>query len=266
MNTIAAYLIHENKVYFSNKQAPLSAQFPFTPVTQLIEGIWNRFPEQALRILRNRIFTREKLTPLCEGMIRVAAKRCSEISESALPENLKNGGEGISKLEIQPPIFLAIAPSSSKILNENRASETLSGKTVTAKLFSAEGVLLCTEKNQNFFNRTQHAELRLVRRYLFENQRLLPKNSKIWVSLKPCAMCAAQIFTFSEDPSSLEIIYTHDDPGPMASNSVLRAGSSLHQKAGSPNMRSRLQVENEELKLKAQSEVDSDSTIIIGSG
>jgi hypothetical protein len=46
-----------------------------TAVTRLVEGVCAQFPNQSRAILRERIFSKRPLTPACEGMIKVVAKR-----------------------------------------------------------------------------------------------------------------------------------------------------------------------------------------------
>lgn len=111
---------------------------------------------------------------------------------------------------------------------------SLSDRAIGAVLISELGELLYYGWNTHSEVRTQHAEMNLIRGLAQQGFTKFPPQSKLVVTLKPCAMCAGAILRFSEGSSPIEVIYLQDDPGPKAKNSVLMKGSELWQKAGEP--------------------------------
>jgi hypothetical protein len=115
-----AFLIHEQTIYVPKWIAGTRAQ---TPVTALIEGVCAQFPDQARIILRERIVTKVPLTSRCEGMIRVAAKRASVLSEDEFSDRfLAAEMEGKAVVSVSPaptPRFdIANAPTAFLNLDE----------------------------------------------------------------------------------------------------------------------------------------------------
>ena len=76
--------------------------------------------------------------------------------------------------------------------------------------------------NQNVTNRTLHAEMILIQNWWRIQQCPLPRNTKLYVTLQCCRMCAAAILHATENPSDIEVIYGEEDPGPMAKNTQLQ--------------------------------------------
>jgi tRNA(Arg) A34 adenosine deaminase TadA len=242
--------------YEGDEQLGFALDQPFTPYTHLIEGVWNHDSSMARKILRNRIYSPFERTPLCDGMIKVAAKRANVVSQEDFEARVKS----LAKFE-----WIEVTPAATPVQKaKSKIDEKIKGKTLTlgeavavaeelslasyqtegaeaeeigvgAVLLNRGGKVLTTAYNQNFDNRTQHAELLLIRNYLQAHGEVIPANSKLIVTLKPCAMCAAQILTFAKDIESLEIIFVNDDEGSFANNTVLIPETDLHDKAGQPN-------------------------------
>jgi hypothetical protein len=222
-----------------------------TAVTRLIEGVCAQFPKQSFAILRERIFSRQPLTPACEGMIRVVAKRASFLPEIEYVEAFLNASADGSRIEVSPnePLLFDI-PNAPKFFGAEKEvaefaitlrSQSFQGdirKPVACVLISSSNEVLAYAWNTNEKNRAQHAELNLIRSLKTHGLHKIPASATLIVTLKPCAMCAAQIFTAAaENSSTLKIIYLEDDLGPMAQNSVLVKGSTLWTKAGEPDIR-----------------------------
>ncbi len=229
-----AFLVHRNQIYraFENEST-------HTAVSALIYGIWTRFPDHALSMLRERIYTNYSLTPLCEGSIKVCAKRATELSKEAYQSKLEDLRKSHSEQTIRaslpptfeisgfPHVFQSIA-GAAKALSQN------SMDSITAILLSPSLQVLGFAKNTNDIHRAQHAETNLIQNYLISTNTKLKPGTKILISLKPCAMCAAQIYAAAERFHELEVYYLNDDPGPKAKNSVLIKDSDLWKRAGSP--------------------------------
>ena len=247
-----AFLTHEDRFYQTFQAPTPTAESPWTPITALIEGVWAHDSPFARKILRQTIVTRFPVTPLCEGMINVAGKRYTVLDQEELTRRWMEGAD-LEAIDSTP------SPTSGEatFLNQNlNAKEAMalavqlsersaqkaelheSDRKVGAVLLSKEGKVISTAWNTNSVNRTHHAELKLIRNYLTEHNTFVPEDCSLYVTLQPCAMCAAQIFTFVKRPESIKIFYLNADPGPLSKNSVLNPGSDLWKKAGSPKLNS----------------------------
>jgi len=209
-------------------------------ITRLIQGIYEREPESARRILRLRIHaTASQPTEMCLGMVRVAAKRLKSgvlPSEYALEpgcelieirgEELGTGdlgAEGDDSLEslrgkaIAAPMELARSLAAGVRPAQARY---LSNRPIAAVLVSSDGRLLGWAVNSSSRNKTQHAEVKLIQGYVRKSGPL-PVGSKIYTTLKSCKMCAGMIWNAALDPRSLQVFFDQDDPGPKARKTVL---------------------------------------------
>jgi tRNA(Arg) A34 adenosine deaminase TadA len=108
---------------------------------------------------------------------------------------------------------------------------------VSAALLDPEGKVLLASWSMTASDRTAHAEVNLVEAWYSLNSEPVPAGSTLHVSLRPCAMCAAQILALAGVPSGLRVVFHEEDPGPASKNSCLVPGSDLWKKAGSPDWR-----------------------------
>ncbi len=58
---------------------------PLTPMAEMILGVWQRYPGEAQRILRKRIYVNYEPTLICRETCKVGAKRFSIVPEFVLP-------------------------------------------------------------------------------------------------------------------------------------------------------------------------------------
>jgi tRNA(Arg) A34 adenosine deaminase TadA len=224
---------------------PKGMRMPTSSVIRLIQGIYDVAPEQARRIVRNRIVTNAPLTEMCLGAVRVAAKRVTTLSEAEvrLPENCEIRDVSQSRnalteaLEyertLSPPTISGQLSSDELMkhafeLNRRSNEEKVLGRplhqrdrAVAALLVSASGELLSWAVNSNASNRTLHAEVNLIQSYYRKSRSLLPPGSTLVTTLKPCKMCAAMIWHCAQDIRNLSVIYGLDDPGRNARETVL---------------------------------------------
>lgn len=172
----------------------------------------------------------------------------SSVKTSIIPENFQwvEVGQKIERFSdhrfLAPPFwtppFLA-APSESDFLKlagdlaatslKNSSLETpryLRDRPIAAILVSEKNEILSWAVNTNASNRTLHAELNLVQEHFCRTGKPLPRGAKIFVTLKPCKMCAGAIWVSSEDPFSTQVFYSEFDPGRNARWTVLDPGSS----------------------------------------
>lgn len=239
-----AWIEHKGVVYFSLHE-PKDNE-PQTVVTKLIQFLFEEFVDHSFFILRERIWTTGPVTPMCDGMVKLAAKR---ITGNILPEagELSNfewrqvaGLEDpllASQYVERPSVHLPSHLSSPKEISE--ALEQLKkavargqvlhdfNRTISAILVDKEGLILDWTVNSNSKNKTLHAEVLLMQRYFSKHQSALPNGAKVYVSLKPCKMCSAMLAEMMVDGDA--VYFVEDDPGPLAKKTELEARGLLHQ-------------------------------------
>ena len=240
-----AFFEYQNTIYFS-RFARNHPNEPQSSVTVLIQGIYERYPALARLLMRNRIYASNAPTEMCLGMVKVAAKRLSaplKPAEGELPLFLKF--EEVTFSQVQPSEPLQLAPPGPFNHQQDWMRLTLnlaekahrdknlyqSDRLVAAILVSSEGKLLSWAINQNAKNRTLHSEVLLIQNFFRHNQKPIPEDSTLYVSLKPCKMCAGMIWTATQNPKSLRVYYEQFDSGPMANSTVFDQNSFERKRA-----------------------------------
>jgi hypothetical protein len=178
-------------------------------------------------------------------MIKVAAKRTTVLDDEVFHDETSSfSGESI---EILPPpgfeFLHSNLPSGSTLplraIPEflEDLKEKATGKTrVSALLTSEEEKIISYSWSRTGLDRTHHAELQLVQNLYHSGVACFPDHSTLWVSLRPCAMCSAQILGLMKRSKGFKIRFLEDDPGPMSKNSCLFVGSDLWKSAGAPRI------------------------------
>jgi hypothetical protein len=185
----------------------------------LIEGIYDQFPIQSRLLLRRRIILSSEPSIFERALIQVCAKRFETVTH--LPD--------LSNLQVHevksPPLDHA------------------QGLGIYAWLLDSRFTKIAEAKNTHSQIKTRHAEMNLLLKMRQEGK-LIPKDTILISTLKPCAMCAALIWEMAEDLKRLQIIYLENDPGPWGQNTILTEGS--------PARTRYLEKNSEEFKLKIQ--------------
>lgn len=233
-----AILIFKEKIFFSTIAMGWSG--PSSATVKLIQGIFDDQRDLSFFILRQRIYTTEDIGPMIKGMVKLAAKRISQVVPKnnfikhslqvlriageeplvpvkslllevpfAFPERISSPEEGI-RIVTQ---WAQSVPRGAVLHDHNRS--------IGAMLVSAEGYVLAHSTNQASLNKTLHAEVRTVQKYWSSTQGLIPRGAQIFVSLKPCLMCAGMIAESSADLETLKVYYAENDKGPLAQRTAL---------------------------------------------
>jgi Bd3614-like deaminase len=231
---------HQNQFYFSRFRKGLWA--PSSATIKLIQGLFDQNRDLSFFILRNRIFTTEEITPSIRNVVKLTAKRISQVEPifeaDFAPTLLHEVGQANDLVfpwrSIQHDVHPGFLPA--KILSEVEALTCMQmlidliprgdilhdwNRSVVALLVSGRGDLLEWSINQAALNKTLHAELNLIQKYFRRTGRKIPALSQIFVSLKPCRMCASLLKDACEDFSSNQFWYWHEDPGSMARDTEL---------------------------------------------
>ncbi len=234
-----AWVCHADTVYFS--RFPKGLMGPSSATVKLIQFLFDEFVDQSFFILRNRIFSTAVLSKMCEGMVQLAAKRATggilpqdhglklefQWKEIGSAETHFLKSQHLENIEWKSPAYVFDALEAHYFLDNLLAKiprgdiRHVFNRPIAALICDSNGKLLSWSANSNSKNKTLHAEILALQKY-FENSGMkIPVGAKIYVSLKPCRMCAAMIAQMAEDPDHLEVIYFKDDPGPLAQNTAL---------------------------------------------
>lgn len=223
-----AYVTFEDVTYFS-KSTPVYPErhdkCPHSATTQLIQGIWESYPKNALLILRQPIFTDEPPTPLVQGVVKIAAKRMRAISSeeaSIFLASQSTRQEIIFTPRFQPPEIdfqhlrtpQQIAKHLATLSLRNSPSLHKNDRAVGAVLVSKDNQILALAHNTNAKNRTLHAEVNLVQWWWQTHKRPLPAGSRLITSLEPCKMCVGMVTSCLEAPHDFRLEYLENDRGP----------------------------------------------------
>ncbi len=244
LGTEVSFLVEDPCVYFAGANDGILQ----CATVNLIQGLYQKDPDNARRLLRKRIYSTASPTEMCLGMVKVVAKRF----QGPLPQ----GSEAnLDPFEQQHIAFLndfafeaedspakALLQQQSGNANLERdwlqlalgmAQETFrqgaqhtQNRPVASLLVSSDNQLLAWGVNTNSRNKTLHAEVNMVQSYLMRTGRKIPTGARIYTTLKPCKMCAGMIWTQAEDVQNLRVAYVEVDDGPFAKCTVLNAQSS----------------------------------------
>lgn len=247
-NFDVAFVEFQDCIYYSHY--PQNELSPSSAVVKLLQGIFDEFIDQSFFILRNRIYTTSKLTEMCRGMIKVVAKRATD---QVLPLNhnfnistqfKEIGGaktndflfrhktieNNVQLSEINSRLGLQNILDNAGyigVVNE-LAREVPRGsilhdfdRDVAALLLDQNNEVLSFATNSNSKNKTLHAEVNLVQRLHSEKKIKIPIGSSLYVTHKPCKMCAGMIYHWSEDPSKVLVYYGKAELGCHSKTTVL---------------------------------------------
>jgi hypothetical protein len=84
---------------------------------------------------------------------------------------------------------------------------------IAAVLVDADGRVLGAGVNSNSINKTLHAEVNLIQSYFLQTHQSLPAGATLYVTHKPCKMCAAMIYESSPAGQPIQVRYLHEELG-----------------------------------------------------
>ncbi|WP_260955696.1 Bd3614 family nucleic acid deaminase [Pseudomonas citri] len=102
---------------------------------------------------------------------------------------------------------------------------------VAALLVAKNGEIISYGLNKSGTNRLFHAEVCCLYNYLVNSSTEIPDDSHLFVTLKPCLMCASFLAHYAKDVRGFKIYYAHTDPG--ANETCLERANIFVKKLGS---------------------------------
>lgn len=219
----------ENEIFYSTYQP--QPQEPQSAVTQLIQGLYQNRPQEALRILRNPIFTNYSLSLLCRGMIVVAAKR-SLVNKDFFHGNTDKITKQIQFQINKPDKDSVLCNKVLHIKDENSLNMWLRQSpsyprynSVRAALSDMNGKILLAAESDSKINKTFHAEVVLLQSYFAQNSKGFSNHTRLYTNLQCCKMCAAMFWHMHSNPwKNLEAFYYYPEQGSIARDTIFTSG------------------------------------------
>lgn len=238
-----AFLNADGRTYaaVSRPDSPLRS----SAAANLLQAIWFHFPNDARRIVRNRIQTTESENAMAQGFKKIVGKRIAFESSEAreLQTKIPPDSTAFQILEFDEtrsldatriPLdrFSNLAAAKNpkdlagfleKIAGEGPLSVNRyeNPRQVAAALVSLDGEILLAHRNGNQKDRSLHAELQICRDWWAIKHSPLPAASRLIVSLQCCQMCAAALLSLSPG-AGFKVHYLKAETGPGSANSVLK--------------------------------------------
>jgi tRNA(Arg) A34 adenosine deaminase TadA len=256
-----AFVQSKNKIYYAHCDLTMGA--PYTPVTKLLQNFFDTHLDQSFFTLRNRIFCNYQPTELCSGMTKVVAKRISPLLEFANKpfdqmsdffnsQNLNH--ECLEFIEIQGPLMGPFLRDEQSLNLDEELQTRLSLPLTTLEealqlldLLSLKiprgevlhdfhrpiSAIIVNNKNQILSygihsgsqNKTLHAEVNALQKLFKHTQQGIPSGAKMYVSHKPCKMCAAMIWRMAEDLLHFKIYFRDLEQGGFSKTTILDENS-----------------------------------------
>lgn len=243
-----AFVEHKDVVYFA--RFPQKALAPSSAVVKLLQGLFDKHIDQSFFILRQRIYTTASLSEMCRGMIKVVAKRATELivpQDQGLDlklrfEEIGSSAELLATVthlneENQAPLDEIRAWIQKQKLESDQsylqAAQGLStrvprgevlhdyDRNIAALLRSREGEVLSYGLNSNSKNKTLHAEVNLLQRLYKNGSQQIPEGAILYSTHKPCKMCAGMIHDWCVNPQALQVFYKIEETGALSRQTVL---------------------------------------------
>jgi len=229
----------ENVIYYSNYcPQPLE---PHSAVTQIIQGLYQNRPDEALRLLRRPIITNYNPTLLCRGMIAVAAKRYLINKHFSLENTHKNLVpiryliEHSQNTSLPSPSSTLSSPIRDKDCLSNKANLNTwlshyptypRHKSIRAALTDSRGVTVLAAESDSKINKTLHAEVVLLQKYFSVHAEGFKVATQLHTNLQSCKMCAAMFWHMHTDPwKNLKASYYYAEQGSIARDTLFTSGS-----------------------------------------
>lgn len=228
-----AAITHEGETFFARGERATGA--PDSAMLRLVHGVHALRPRMARKILRNPVLIQGRPDELDYGALKIGAKRLREQPIEPLPDWIElsapqalniprpetsNATSDSEWMQVADSLARAVPRDEARPLHEQ-------SRAVGAVLVSRDGELLSWGSNSGASNRILHAELSTLLRL---NSKI-PPGATLYVTLKPCKLCAGAIWECAADRSSLRVVYRDPDPGPMGSRTVLDESTHERERA-----------------------------------
>lgn len=213
-------------------------------VARLVGAVYEAFPGQAHRVLRNRLFTTALENEIDRALVQVAAGKITfgaSAPDSGAPLTwLDEAADGLNPTYNEfaslpfdslpcdlPELAHALEVNVLSLPRDPAVKRAEQDRPIAAALVDPTGTPRLAARNTAGRNKTRHAEINLLS--LAETAGLLPLHAgwRIVVTLSPCRMCAARIVSAYKESNDASVLFLHHDPGRLAQNTALHRNGLL---------------------------------------
>jgi tRNA(Arg) A34 adenosine deaminase TadA len=122
---------------------------------------------------------------------------------------------------------------------------------ITALIVDHKNQILSYGLHSGSQNKTLHAEVNALQKLFNETQKGIPTGSKIYVSHKPCKMCAAMIWRMAEDIKNCRIYFRDVELGGLSKTTILDENSAERKSFSLPELQTlKIQFQFSEMTSK----------------
>ncbi len=256
-----AWVAHNGQVWVCEGSPPQQG-VPWSPVVGLLQGIFDQLKDNSFFVLRRPIFCDYEPTPMCRGMTKVVAKRltpalfCKDLGAYLFIQNNMSDMSGDVRHETKDraamdAVTLEGIDGGFEFCQRLVETHVTRGpilhdhdRPIAAVLTDANLRILHWAVNTNHLNKTLHAEVNLIQSWFLKTKKALPEGAHLFVSTKPCRMCAGMVWQAAQNPLQIHIHFqSHQAPfGRMSTNTVFDVSSFERQLALSKLNISRLKA------------------------
>lgn len=229
-------------VYFAVFQDS-QISFAMSPVICLLQQIFESKKDHSFFILRKAVVTNYEPAVHEKGMIKVVAKRIQHYSLLEREEKVQllkwqrlfpSPLASLSEVHFQNLNFrnLDPKPALQLLVQTVQRGDILHDfdRPIAAVLVDSDNQVLEFGVNSNHINKTLHAEVNLLQRFFEKHRCQLPLGSKIFVTHKPCKMCAGMIWqALPKGISGPTVFFQEEVLGSLSKGTVLDQAGILLQ-------------------------------------
>lgn len=236
-----AFLLHQGTVYFAGMHRPQTRK-PSSAAIKLLQGLFDHHRDLTFFLLRTHLYLDAPPGPMERGFINLVAKRFRVLQVPFKCSTPPTALRWVEVVPLETEIFQSELPTTSatlsaeRIIDDQQAALALQGLedqvprgTVLHDYARPIGAILVNDRGQvqgyavhsGVINKTRHAEIDLIQDLYRRGFDPAPDTKYVlYVSLKPCRMCAG---TWAEmfESRNLEVVYRRDDPGSKARDTEL---------------------------------------------
>ncbi len=230
-----AFVRHREAVYYT--RFPQNAKAPSSAVIKLLQNIFEIKMDLSFFILRNKIYTTSEFSYQDHGMVKVLAKKvhfglqavhlpeandvlhhfhfvsvaadeeiiCSSRFRSELIPRDPSMIYGEEQIENEL-VKLTLSQARGSVLHDY-------DRPIAAVLVNPQGQPEWWCVNSSSKNKSLHAEVNLIQGVYESQKGKIPQGFSIYVTHKPCKMCAGMIFDACEDSAKIQLRYLNNVTG-----------------------------------------------------
>lgn len=230
-----AFVLSDQKIYYA--RFPQGQMAPSSAVVKLLQNIFEMKQDLSFFVLRNKIYTTAQPSERDRGMVKVLAKKV-QFGVQACDFSWK--GEGFKLIPVaadEEIVFSTLerkcfkAEDDAKFLSQDQIESELIvrilsqergsvlhdyDRPIAAALVDSQSRPILWALNSNRKNKSLHAEINLLQTFYDLKKGKVPLGYSIFVTHKPCKMCAGMIVDFCEAGEKAAVHYLNEVTGSLS--------------------------------------------------